>query len=56
MTGFIYAGKSFLHKPIKKHLIAMSFTENTLPIYFKGVIWYDFKFYFLFGVLQAGCA
>lgn len=39
ITGFIYAGKSFLHKPTMKHLIEVTFTdaafvEHTLTIYF----------------------
>ncbi len=33
-----------------------SLSKHFFPNWFKGVIWCDFKFFFLFGVLQADCA
>ncbi len=44
---------SGVNAPLEYHLIYLNFFFKKT---FKGVIWCDFKFSFLFGVLQAVCA
>ncbi len=38
------------------HQLRLKYSTTLNQISFKGVIWCDFKFCFLFGVLQADCA